>query len=80
MKVLFFGQLREMLQTTSLEFTGEVTTVLELRQVLQGKAPLWRESLAAELTLVAVNQTLASDTTQLNEGDEVAFFPPVTGG
>jgi molybdopterin synthase sulfur carrier subunit len=30
--------------------------------------------------LVAVNQELATDATVVREGDEVAFFPPMTGG
>lgn len=33
-----------------------------------------------ENTLVAVNQEYAGPDTPVQEGDEVAFFPPVTGG
>lgn len=80
MQVLFFGQLREVLQTTSLEINADVTDVYGLRQVLQSKDPLWQKHLTGESTLVAVNQTMANDDTKLSEGDEVAFFPPVTGG
>lgn len=80
MKVLFFGQLREILQTDSMEIDTALTKVHELRRELQLKGLLWHNSLDAKLTLVAVNQTMAHDDTQLEKDDEVAFFPPVTGG
>jgi molybdopterin synthase sulfur carrier subunit len=80
MKVLFFGQLREVLQTDSLQINVAVSNVFELRRELQDKDPLWRDSLQRSVTLVAVNQTMANDDTLLEENDEVAFFPPVTGG
>lgn len=80
MNVLFFGQLREVLQTDSLQINVAVGNVFELRRQLQDKGPLWRSSLEQSATLVAVNQTLATDDTLLEKNDEVAFFPPVTGG
>jgi molybdopterin synthase sulfur carrier subunit len=80
MNVLFFGQLRELLQTDSLQINVAVSTVFELRRELQDKGPLWRDSLERSLTLVAVNQTMANEDTLLEKNDEVAFFPPVTGG
>lgn len=80
MKVLFFGQLREALQTDSVHINVAVSNVLELRKVLQNKSPLWHNSLEGSVTLVAVNQTIANDNTVLEKSDEVAFFPPVTGG
>ena len=36
--------------------------------------------LAYGKALVAVNQELTSDDTVINDADEIAFFPPVTGG
>jgi len=45
---------------------------------------LWREHLSTEPlpanTLLAVNMTYCDGDTVLHDGDEVAFFPPVTGG
>ncbi|MFQ3196450.1 MAG: molybdopterin synthase sulfur carrier subunit [Paraglaciecola sp.] len=80
MNVLFFGQLREVLQTDKLQINVAVSNVFELRRELQDKDPLWRDSLEPSVTLVAVNQTMANDDTLLEKNDEVAFFPPVTGG
>ncbi|MFT6897454.1 MAG: molybdopterin synthase sulfur carrier subunit [Paraglaciecola sp.] len=80
MNVLFFGQLREVLQTDSLQINVAVSNVFELRRELQDKGPLWHDSLERSVTLVAVNQTMANEDTLLEKSDEVAFFPPVTGG
>lgn len=46
-------------------------------------ADVWRQVTTAPLpsnTLVAVNQEYARPDTLVKAGDEVAFFPPVTGG
>lgn len=40
----------------------------------------WDEILRGQRVLMAVNQTVARADTPLHDGDEVAFFPPVTGG
>jgi len=42
--------------------------------------PGMTEKALAEIVLVAVNQTLVDFSHQIQDGDEVAFFPPVTGG
>lgn len=84
-KVLFFGQLREILQTDNLELDinklgNQPVSVAQLRGFLQAKNELWKEYLCASRSLVAVNQTMASDTSLIAGDDEVALFPPVTGG
>ena len=80
MKVLFFAQLREVLGMSELSMQQTPATVEELRAILSSKGDTWKTFLASERTLVAVNQTMATDNTTLNKGDEVAFFPPGTGG
>ena len=40
----------------------------------------WAEVLGSENVLTAVNQDLVSRSHVLNDGDELAFLPPVTGG
>jgi molybdopterin synthase sulfur carrier subunit len=79
-QVLFFAQLREVLQTEGLALPKSSSTVAELRIELQQKGPLWQEYLSNSRSLVAVNQTMQNDQAKLSDGDEVAFFPPVTGG
>lgn len=82
MKVLFFARLREQLGTSELDFTdaGATTTAL-LRQLLADQNDShWQKCLFAENIIVAVNQQVAGWDHPLQPGDEVAFFPPVTGG
>jgi molybdopterin synthase sulfur carrier subunit len=79
-RVLFFGQLRDLLPQDDLEWkTGQVATLGELRNAIAGQGHGWNVLLEGEW-LAAVNQTLADDTHPVTDGDEVAFFPPVTGG
>ncbi|MDF2177020.1 molybdopterin synthase sulfur carrier subunit [Aliiglaciecola sp. CAU 1673] len=79
-KVLFFARLREVLGCESLELPAQFPDMGSLRQTLMSRGQDWQEFLAPGATLGAVNQTLATDDTPLQDGDEVAFFPPVTGG
>ncbi|EGT0660459.1 molybdopterin synthase sulfur carrier subunit [Citrobacter sp. EC_71] len=79
-KVLFFAQVRELVNTDALEVTAEFATVEALRQHLAAKGDRWALALEDGKLLAAVNQTLVSFDHSLNAGDEVAFFPPVTGG
>ncbi|CAM4048333.1 MULTISPECIES: molybdopterin synthase sulfur carrier subunit [Shewanella] len=80
--VLFFAQVRELLGESKLEVeASEQTTTAEgLRALLAAKDDKWGKVLASDKLLVAVNQTISSWDTQVEDGDEVAFFPPVTGG
>lgn len=79
--VLFFAQLREQLQCEQLEFALlSPMTISSLREQLVADHPHWAEFLASEKLLFSVNQTLVKTSHGINDGDEVAFFPPVTGG
>jgi len=52
-----------------------------LRAHLRSRGGAWEAELAAEKPVrAAVNQDMAQADTVLADGDEVAFFPPVTGG
>jgi molybdopterin synthase sulfur carrier subunit len=80
-KVLFFGQVRERLDCASLEWQGAGLDLDALQEQLSvAKGGLWREVLGQKNMIRAVNQVVISDNCALEEGDEVAFFPPVTGG
>ncbi|AMH18630.1 MoaD family molybdenum cofactor biosynthesis protein [Hafnia paralvei ATCC 29927] len=78
-KVLFFAQVREL--TGSDELSCEVyPTVEALRTALAERGDKWALALESGKLLAAVNQTLVEFSHPLSSGDEVAFFPPVTGG
>ena len=78
--VLFFAQIRELVGTASVTMTQDYATVEALRTALASKGDRWARALESGKVLSAVNQTLVSPQHALQAGDEVAFFPPVTGG
>jgi molybdopterin synthase sulfur carrier subunit len=82
-KVLYFAGLREQVGSRSedLDLPSEVTTVAGIRAMLLARGGVWQSALAqGKAVRVAVNQEMAAATTPVRQGDEVAFFPPVTGG
>jgi len=78
--ILFFAQVRELIGTDRLELPAEYASVEELRSALSLRGDRWALALEPGKLLSAVNQTLVSPEHPLRAGDEVAFFPPVTGG
>ena len=81
--VLYFARLRETLERSSerLELPAGVSSVGRLREYLRSRGGAWEVELASTKPVrVAVNQDMANSELQLSDGDEVAFFPPVTGG
>jgi molybdopterin synthase sulfur carrier subunit len=63
------------------EAPPEVTTVGALRAWLATRGGAWAIELApGRAVRVAVNHDLATPDTPIRAGDEVAIFPPVTGG
>ena len=82
-KVLYLASLREQLGKPGedLEIPPVTSTVAGLRTLLMARGGAWQSALAQGKALrVAVNQDMAQPTTPVKPGDEVAFFPPVTGG
>jgi molybdopterin synthase sulfur carrier subunit len=81
--VLYFARLREALGTASetIALPGTVRNLEDLRAWLVARGGVWAEELGpARPVRAAVNQVLAHGDTEIADGDEVAFFPPVTGG
>ncbi len=80
--VRFFASLREQLGTGELQMAavGLLTVDALIERLAAERGEVWHAALAAPQLIVAVNQQVASRTTQLVDGDEVALFPPVTGG
>ncbi|WP_434643040.1 molybdopterin synthase sulfur carrier subunit [Klebsiella sp. I138] len=80
-KVLFFAQVRELVGTDSLTLEADaLSTVEAVRRQLASRGDRWTLALEEGKLLAAVNQTLVTFDHPLVSGDEVAFFPPVTGG
>ena len=80
-RILFFAQLRELLHCAELEWPlNESISVDELRNALIQKNPHWASHISNQKILCAVNQSIAKAEHLIQNGDEVAFFPPVTGG
>ena len=81
--MLYFAWLRDRLGRAeeSLTLPPEVADVAGLLGWLRGREPVLA-AVAGEgrVLRVAVNQTFASPDDAVADGDEVALFPPVTGG
>ena len=74
-RVRYFASLREKLGRIEDTLVAEdITTVSDVWRVVNSGEPL------PERILCAVNMEYAEPHTPVKEGDEVAFFPPVTGG
>lgn len=79
--VRFFASLREALGAQKTLDLEPGATVAELRGVLRAIDAVHDEALAPRRAVrSAVNHEMCAETQVLREGDEVALFPPVTGG
>lgn len=79
-KVLFFAQTRELVGVESLLLDGHFETAEQIRFDLASRGDKWALALESGKLLVAINQTLSPLSSPVQDGDEIAFFPPVTGG
>jgi molybdopterin synthase sulfur carrier subunit len=80
-KIVFFAALREQLNCQELQISSEqASTVGELKQLLADKGEHWKKAFSNSALLSAVNHDMVNHDHILKAGDEVAFFPPVTGG
>ena len=80
--VLFFGRFRDELQCSNIEVeaTGlEVVNDLRNKLVSMHTAK-WQDVLTAANVIIAVNHKIVDAHYPVTAGDEVAFYPPVTGG
>lgn len=81
-KVFYFAGLRERLGTAqeSLPLPAGVSTVGQLREHLAARGEPWQALAQMRNLQAAVNQDMVAADAPVADGDEVAFFPPVTGG
>lgn len=80
--VLYFARFREKLgQEREVLALPDVPTAQGLMDLLAARGGAWQELFGCEQgVLVAINQQMATRESVLSDGDEVAIFPPVTGG
>lgn len=81
-EIWYFARVKEAVdcEHEKVELPDGNPSVRELVEKLSQRGDKWRDALNDGNLLVAVNQTVASMQTTIAEGDEIAFFPPVTGG
>jgi molybdopterin synthase sulfur carrier subunit len=83
LKLLYFARLREALGISHEEIIPpvEVSDVQALMAWLAARGGVWQEEFSGCRPLrAAVNQQLVPNAAKFQSGDEIAFFPPVTGG
>ena len=81
-KVLYFAGLREALGTGAedVALDAGVADIAALRRQLAARGETWQALLHTKNLRAALNQRMVGEAASLKDGDEVAFFPPVTGG
>jgi len=80
-RLRFFASLREALGSQEQLELPEGSRVADARNQLIARGAPFDTSLARHKALrAALNQTLCDESAALSDGDELAFFPPVTGG
>ncbi len=83
MKILYFAWLRQHTGVGEEDVARpeEVNTVAELLEWLRDRGAGYAEALGDETAIrVAVNRKFASLDSPVKDGDEIAMFPPLTGG
>ena len=81
--VIFFASFKELLDCSSTELeVNQGSTIADLCQALSCKGSVWEKIFIdpSNSVKIACNQQMAELSTVVNDSDEVAFFPPVTGG
>jgi len=80
-KVVFFAALREQLNCSELSLPSEcLATVADVKSELASKDEKWQQIFSNTALLSAVNHNMVNSDQSIKSGDEIAFFPPVTGG
>ncbi len=81
--ILYFASLREQLDKASEQLVcpDAVTTVGELRVYLCARGVPWSQVLHVDAQIMmSLNHSMTDAEANIKRGDEIAFFPPVTGG
>ena len=79
----YFASVREEvgLAQEAIELPGDAVSVGAVRDALVARGGVWAQALGQQRALrMAHQQVMCGPEQQVDEGAEVAFFPPVTGG
>jgi molybdopterin synthase sulfur carrier subunit len=78
----YFASLRESLGIgeEQIELPADIHDLPGLTRWLQGRDESWASALADKRLHVAINQEIVKPDATIKDGDEIAWFPPVTGG
>ncbi|MGH1486303.1 MAG: molybdopterin converting factor subunit 1 [Cellvibrionaceae bacterium] len=82
LQIHYFASLREQLNCDNeqLAWQENFSTIDDIKEHLSNNNTTWKNILAKQTVLVAINQQIAEASSAIKDGDEIAFFPPVTGG
>jgi len=81
--VLYFARLKESLNysTEEIDLPDDVISIVALKLYLAQRGETWANLFNGQQTIrAAINHALVENDAVIKNGDEVAFFPPVTGG
>ena len=78
MKILYFASLKENLNTANDEIN--VVSPVSISTIKKQLIEKYGTQYFPDNIMCAVNHEMANEDTKVCESDEVAFFPPVTGG
>ena len=82
-KILYFARLKEVVNYSKedIELPSTVNTIMALKNHLALRGEHWANVFnGKQVICAAINHALVDDLAYINANDEVAFFPPVTGG
>ncbi|WP_029148626.1 molybdopterin converting factor subunit 1 [Methylophilus sp. 5] len=81
--ILYFARIKEVVNYSSEDVVlpEGVETIVALKSWLSGRGDTWQKLFSGGTVVrAAINHELVDDMATFDDGDEVAFFPPVTGG
>ena len=78
----YFASYRDRLNLggEKIPLSNDLTCIEDVRLMLMARGEEWREVLGAGNLMCALNQELCQPSAAIEDFDEIAFFPPVTGG
>jgi molybdopterin synthase sulfur carrier subunit len=82
-KILYFARIKEAVNYSTEDITlpSDISTITALKNHLSQRGEIWANLFNGKQVIrAAINHELVQDLATIQAGDEVAFFPPVTGG